>query len=136
MRVFPDPDGGADSPKYRRPCSLRYGETDGGVRRRRGHRQGCLDLQGKNYPFRLIGSVIGPGSVSKLDVSGDIYKLDDISQFPGAYAQGNGQIGLETSGASDLWLENKAGVVMHLTGAQTGLTLSLGRDEVIIEMAK
>ena len=98
--------------------------------------KGVLTYKGKNYPFRLIGSVIGPGSVSKLDVSGDIYKLDDISQFPGAYAQGNGQIGLETSGASDLWLENKAGVVMHLTGAQTGLTLSLGRDEVIIEMAK
>ena len=56
--------------------------------------------------------------------------------FPGAYAQGNGQIGLETSGAGDLWLQNKAGVIMHLTGTQTGVTLSLGRDEILIEMAK
>jgi hypothetical protein len=33
--------------------------------------------------------------VSKIDVSGDVYKLDDISQFSGPYAQGTGQIGLE-----------------------------------------
>jgi hypothetical protein len=31
---------------------------------------------------------------------------------------------------------NKAGVIMHLTGTQTGVTLSLGRDEIIIELAK
>jgi hypothetical protein len=96
--------------------------------------KGVLTFKGKTYPFRLLGSVIGPGSVSKIDVSGDIYKLDDISQFAGPYAQGTGQIGLETSGAGDLWLQNKAGVIMHLTGTQTGVTLSLGRDEIIIEM--
>jgi hypothetical protein len=98
--------------------------------------KGVLTFQGKTYPFRLIGTVIGPGAVSKLDVSGDVYKLDDISQFPGPYAQGNGQVGLQTSGAGDLWLQNKAGVVMHLTGTQTGVALSLGRDEIIIELAK
>jgi hypothetical protein len=96
--------------------------------------KGVLTFKGKTYPFRLLGSVIGPGSVSKIDVSGDIYKLDDLSQFAGPYAQGTGQIGLETSGAGDLWLQNKAGVIMHLTGTQTGVTLSLGRDEIIIEM--
>ena len=96
--------------------------------------KGVLTFKGKTYPFRLLGSVIGPGSVSKIDVSGDIYKLDDVSQFPGPYAQGTGQIGLETSGVGDLWLQNKAGVIMHLTGTQTGVTLSLGRDEIIIEM--
>jgi hypothetical protein len=98
--------------------------------------KGVLNYRGKKYPFRLIGTVVGPGSVSRLDVSGDIYKLNDISEFPGPYAQGNGQIGLETSGAGDLWLQNKAGVIMHLTGTQTGVTLSLGRDEIIIEMVK
>jgi hypothetical protein len=98
--------------------------------------KGVLTFKGKTYPFRLLGSVMGPGSVSKIDVSGDIYKLDELSQFAGPYAQGTGQIGLETSGAGDLWLQNKAGVIMHLTGTQTGVTLSLGRDEIIIEMAK
>jgi hypothetical protein len=98
--------------------------------------KGVLSFQGRKYPFRLVGSVIGPGSVSKLNVSGDVYKLDDVAQFPGAYAQGTGKAGLETSGASDLWLENKAGVVMHLTGTTSGVTLSLGRDEIFIQMAR
>jgi hypothetical protein len=74
--------------------------------------------------------------VSKVDVAGDVYKLDNLSQFSGPYAEGTGQIGLETSGTGDLWLLNKAGVVMHLTGSQTGVTLSLGRDEIIIELGK
>jgi len=98
--------------------------------------KGVLTFRGQTYPFKLIGTVIGPGAVSKLDVSGDVYKLEDISQFPGPYAQGNGPIGLQTSGAGDIWLQNKAGVIMHLTGTQTGVALSLGRDEIIIELAK
>jgi hypothetical protein len=69
-----------------------------------------LTFKGKTYPFRLLGSVMGPGSVSKIDVRGDIYKLDDIAQFTGPYAQGTGQIGLETSGAGDLWLQNNVAV--------------------------
>ena len=97
---------------------------------------GVLTFKGKTYPFKLIGTVIGPGSVSKVDVAGDVYKLDNLSQFSGPYAEGTGQIGLETSGTGDLWLLNKAGVVMHLTGTQTGVTLSLGRDEIIIELGK
>jgi hypothetical protein len=98
--------------------------------------KGVLTFKGQTYPFKLIGTVIGPGAVSKIDASGDVYKLDDISQFPGPYAQGNGPVGLQTSGAGDLWLQNKAGVIMHLTGTQTGVALSLGRDEIIIELAK
>ncbi len=98
--------------------------------------KGTLAFKGKTYPFKLIGTVIGPGSVSKLDVAGDVYKLDDISQFSGPYVEGTGAIGIETSGAGDLWLQNKAGVVMHLTGTQTGVTLSLGKDEILIELGK
>jgi hypothetical protein len=101
-----------------------------------GEGKGVLTYRGKKYPFRLIGTVIGPGSVSKVDVAGDVYKLDDISQFPGPYAQGTGQVGLETANTSDLWLQNKAGVIMHLTGTQSGVTLSLGRDEILIKMVQ
>ena len=97
--------------------------------------KGALTFNGKTYPFKLIGAVFGPGSVSKFDVAGDVHKLGDISLFLGAYAQGAGAIGLETSG-TDLWLQNKAGVVMHLTGTQTDVTLSLGQDEILFELGK
>ncbi len=49
-------------------------------------------------------------------------------------AQAKRAVGLETAGASDLWLESERGVVMHLTGTQAGVTLSLGRDEILIKM--
>ena len=97
---------------------------------------GALTFRGKTYPFKLVGTVVGPGAVEKLDVSGEVFKLDDVKQFSGAWTQGTGGIGLETSGKGDLWLENKAGAVMHLTGTQTGAALSLGRDEILIEVQK
>jgi hypothetical protein len=98
--------------------------------------KGVLNYRGKKYPFKLVGTVIGPGSVSKIEAVGEVYKLNSVADFPGAYAQSTGAAGLETSGAADLWLENKAGVIMHLSGTQTGVTLSLGRDEILVEMAK
>lgn len=98
--------------------------------------KGTLTFKGKTYPFNLAGMVIGYGSLSKADVSGEVYKLDDVSQFSGPWVEGTGAVGLETSQTGDLWLQNKAGVIMHLTGTQTGVTLSFGKDEVMIELGK
>jgi hypothetical protein len=95
---------------------------------------GTITFKGKTVPFKLIGTVIGPGSLSRVEVSGDVYKLNNIADFSGAYAQGTGPVGLEDGSTSNLWLQNKAGVIMHLRGKSTGVTLSLGRDEILIEM--
>ena len=95
---------------------------------------GVLTFKGKTYPLKLIGTVVGQRVQARRGWRRS--QADDISQFSGVYIQGTGQIGLETSGTGDLWLQNKAGVVMHLTGTQTGVTLSLGRDEIIIELGK
>ena len=93
---------------------------------------GALTFNVKTYPFKMLGTVVGPGSIAKIAVRGDVYKLDDPSEFSGLWVEGTGAVGLETAQASDLWLQNKAGVVMHLTGTQTGVTLSLGKDELYI----
>ena len=98
--------------------------------------KGVLTYKGKQIPFVLGASVLGPGSISKRTVAGEVYKLDDLSQFPGIWVEGTGPVGLETSGRSELWLENKAGVIMHLVGQSEGVTLSLGKDEVLIELRK
>ena len=95
---------------------------------------GALTFRVRPIRSRFWERWMGPGSVSKISVSGDVYKLDDVSQFSGAWVEGTGAIGLETSQAGDLWLENKAGVIMHLTGTQTGVTLSLGKDELYIKL--
>jgi hypothetical protein len=35
-----------------------------------------------------------------------------------------------------LWLENGAGVIMHLQGTNSGAMLTLGKDEIIIRVAQ
>lgn len=97
---------------------------------------GTLYFNGQTYPFKVLGSVVGPGGASKITASGPVYKLASIADFPGRYTQSSGSAGLSTSGGSDLWLRNSAGVIMHLQGASTGVLLSLGKEEIIIRMAQ
>jgi hypothetical protein len=65
-----------------------------------------------------------------------VYKLNRLSDFEGLYSEGTGKAGLDldTSKRSELWLQNRAGVIMHLSGAREGVVLSLGRSEVEIKL--
>ncbi len=98
---------------------------------------GMLDYQGRSYPFKLIGTVVGPGGgLSKITASGEVYNLADVADFAGRYTQSTGAAGLNRSGSSDLWLKNSGGVIMHLRGASSGAMLTLGRDEIFIRMSQ
>jgi hypothetical protein len=98
---------------------------------------GTLYFQGQTYPFRFVGTVAGPGGgVEKISASGPVYKLASVGDFAGRYTQSTGKAGFSSSGSSDLWLENNAGVIMHLQGTSTGAMLTLGKDEIIIRMAQ
>ena len=96
--------------------------------------KGTLNFQGRSYSFKLGGGVTGGGGASDARVSGEVYGLNNVSDFAGLYTQSTGGAGLDRPGANNLWLRNRAGVVLHLTGTQTGMVLSLGREEVLIEM--
>ena len=98
---------------------------------------GTLEYQGRTYPFKTVGTVAGPGGgLEKISASGPVYKLASVSDFPGRYTQSTGKAGLSSSGSSDLWLENGAGVIMHLQGSSSGAMLTLGKDEIFIRMAQ
>src|SRR5271165_401396 len=96
--------------------------------------KGTLYFQGASYPFKLVGGVTGGGGASNTEANGEVYNLRALSDFPGLYTQNSGEPGLDKSSTSDLWLRNKAGVVLHVTGTQSGMTLSFGREEILIEM--
>jgi hypothetical protein len=96
--------------------------------------KGTLTFQGNSYPFHLVGGVTGGGGAADAQAYGDVYNLRNLSDFKGIYTQSSGGPGLTMSGASDLWLRNAAGVVLHLKGQQEGVTLSLGREEILIQM--
>ncbi len=64
---------------------------------------GTLYFQGQAYPFKVVGTVAGPGGgVSKITASGAVYKLAGVADFPGRYTQSTGKAGFSSSGSSDL----------------------------------
>jgi hypothetical protein len=97
---------------------------------------GTLTFRGRTYPFTLIGSLIGPGAISTLQASGEVYKLTDVSQFSGAWIQGTGSLAVTAKATGELWLENRKGVIMRLSAAQAGLTFSSGRYELYIQLSQ
>ena len=98
--------------------------------------RGALTFRSRTYPFTLIGSLIGPGAISTMQASGEVYKLTDVSQFSGPWIQGTGSLAITSRANGEIWLENRNGIIMRLNAAQAGLTFSSGRYEVFIQLAK
>ena len=85
----------------------------------------------------MVGTVAGPGGgLEKISASGPVYKLANASDFGGRYTQSTGKAGFSSSSSSDLWLENSAGVIMHLQGTSSGAMLTLGKDEIFVRMGQ
>ena len=97
---------------------------------------GTLAFKGRTYPFTLFGSLNGVGALATTQASGEVYKLSDVSQFPGAWIQGNGNLAVSTLANGELWLQNNQGVVMRLNAQQAGITLSNGRYEIFIRLGR
>jgi hypothetical protein len=95
---------------------------------------GTLYYQGRAYPFTVGGLGIGGIGASTIEAEGEVYKLNSVSQFPGAYAQARYGFAVGTASGGDLWLQNESGVIMHLHAKREGLMLSLGGDAVVISM--
>src|SRR4029077_8373421 len=55
-------------------------------------------------------------------------------KFPGTYGQARYGFAMGTASGGDLWLQNEAGVILHLKAKREGLMLSLGGDAVVISM--
>jgi hypothetical protein len=98
--------------------------------------KGTLTFQGQTYPFDIAGLGGGGIGISKLDASGEVYNLTDVAQFDGAYGEARYGAVIGDASTGELWLENNAGVVMHLKAKREGLMLSLGADVVDIRMSE
>jgi hypothetical protein len=82
-----------------------------------------------------VGGVgVGGVGVSTIEATGEVYNLRDLRQFPGTYGQARYGFAIGTASAGDLWLQNEAGVILHLKAKRTGLMLSLGGDAMVISM--
>ena len=95
---------------------------------------GVLSYRGVEYPFNVGGVGVGGIGLSTIEATGEVYNLRDLGQFPGTYGQARYGFAIGTASAGDLWLQNEAGVILHLKAKRTGLMLSLGGDAVVISM--
>jgi hypothetical protein len=97
---------------------------------------GALYYHGGAYTFTIGGLGIGGIGASMISASGEVYKLNKLADFPGAYAQARYGFALGNKSAGELWLQNDAGVILHLKAERTGLMLSLGADAIVISMSQ
>jgi hypothetical protein len=95
---------------------------------------GVLRYRGRTYSFSVGGLGVGGIGVSKIEAKGEVYGLQNVSDFAGAYVQGRYGFALGNTSGGDLWLQNGNGVIMRLVAKRQGLMLSLGGDAVVIKM--
>ena len=81
---------------------------------------GVLDYHGRKYSFMVGGLGIGGIGVSKIEAYGEVYRLEHVRDFPGAYAQGRYGFALGTTSSGELWLQNEKNVVMHPEAGRSG----------------
>jgi hypothetical protein len=95
---------------------------------------GTLFFRGVQYPFEVGGVGVGGVGLSTIEATGEVYNLRELAQFPGTYGQARYGFAIGTASAGDLWMQNEAGVIMHLKAKREGLMLSLGGDAVAISI--
>ena len=95
---------------------------------------GTLTYQGQSYPFRIAGLGVGGIGVSTVDAEGEVYGLNGVAEFPGAYAAGQYGAVLGAASVGDIWLKNEHDVVLHLKAKREGLMLSVGADAIDIRL--
>ena len=87
---------------------------------------GVLSFQGQQYPFKIGGLSMGVNvGISKMSAAGEVYDLQDVSQFPGTYTKLAASVALG-GGVGGLRLKNQNGVIMRLESRTKGLQLDVG----------
>ena len=96
---------------------------------------GTLNYKGKSYGFKIGGLGVGGIGVASIEATGEVYNLNKVSDFAGAFLQARAGIVIVDKGMEGgLWLKNTNGVVMNLNPKRTGLALTLGADAILVEL--
>ena len=96
---------------------------------------GTLLLGDKSYSFKTGGIKIGGLGIHKIHMTGDVYGLSDVADFPGVYFVAEAGVTLGDSGTAAIWLKNSKGVALHMkTSEAKGIALSVGVEGLKITM--
>ena len=95
---------------------------------------GTLSYGGRRYGFEVGGLGIGGIGASRIEATGEVYNLDNLADFEGAYVQARYGAAIVQRSTGELWLQNADGVFIRLDAQREGLALSLGADAVYIRL--
>ncbi len=96
---------------------------------------GLLKFKGKGQLFTVDGLTLVDIGIAKARVVGEVYNLDDISQFEGTYLAGEAGFVL-VGGIGGISMRNKNGVILHLRGDSEEALLQLSRGGIRIKLRK
>ncbi|MFZ5428225.1 MAG: hypothetical protein ACOZEN_14765 [Thermodesulfobacteriota bacterium] len=96
---------------------------------------GKLMFQGMQYDFKVGGLGFGLLGVTKVEAEGEVYHLNQVEDFAGAYVQGSADWAAG-GGEGVLWLKNSKGVLMRLRSKTKGVSLAIGGEGLVIRWAK
>lgn len=87
--------------------------------------KGTLHYKGKSYPVSIGGLRVGATvGMAEADLAGNVYNLKKLEDIEGVYTAGQAAISLV--GGKKVWmLENAKGVLLKLSGKQTGIELAV-----------
>ena len=95
--------------------------------------KGTITYMGQTHEFSIVGLGAGGTGLQRIDATGDVYNLNNLSDFAGTYT------GLRTGitlikGKTTAKLKNEHDVILYLTGKTFGLASSSGIDKFIIKL--
>lgn len=97
---------------------------------------GTLQFKGASHAFSIGGVSLGATvGISKAELIGEVYNLNEVSDFEGVYSAGQAGVAL-AGGAKVFELKNGKGVVLKVKGKQIGLELSLDLNGMQIDLKK
>lgn len=96
---------------------------------------GTLNWGGRVHHFRIRGIGVGGIGFSHMTASGEVFGLTRLTDFPGLYGQARaGAVAGATQVQGGIWLQNTAGVQIHLWPQRSGAALQVGADGIVIEL--
>ena len=95
--------------------------------------RGTLGYNGKTYKFKMTGLGAGGYGIDKISATGNVYRLNDIADFPGKYSELRGGLTLG-KGVGGYYVHNDKGVVLELKTHAEGVALSIGVTGLTIQM--
>jgi hypothetical protein len=94
---------------------------------------GVLRFKGQLYNFKISGLSVGNVGVANITAVGNVYNMNNVSQFPGNYAAAGAGIAL-VNGVAGLTMQNQSGAILNLSALQQGVQLNIGPQGFTIIM--